>query len=72
MVYDGLKGVTRPASCHFPFILLPTPANLPKSKCQHACKQNFQLKELMVWSALNEILDSNPGVRKFLQGTAAC
>ena len=44
--------MTRPASCHFPFTLLPSPAHLPKSKCQHACKQNFQLNELMVWSSL--------------------
>ena len=45
-------GVTRSASCRFPFTLLPSPANLPKSKCLHACKQNFQLNELMVWSSL--------------------
>ena len=45
--------VTRPASCRFPFTLLPSPANLPKSKCKHACKQNFQFNELMVWLSLS-------------------
>ena len=47
-----VQGVTTPASCHFPFTLLPSPAHLPKSKCQHACKQNVPLNELMVWSSL--------------------
>ena len=55
------KGVARRrASCRFPFTLLPSPANLPKSKCQHACKQNFQLNELMVWSSLYNMCYFSP------------
>ena len=40
----------RVAVFHSPYC--PSPAHLPKSKCQHACKQNFQLNELMVCSFL--------------------
>ena len=50
------KGVNRPASLHFPFTLLPSPAHLPKSKCQHACKHKFQLNESMVWGPLNKAI----------------
>ena len=44
-------------SFHFPFTLLPSPAHLPKSKCQHACKHKFQLNEFMVWGPLKRIMN---------------
>ena len=46
------EGVRTPSSSHFQVTLLPSPACLPKSKCKHACKQNFEEQKVMVYDGL--------------------
>ena len=48
----NIEGVRTPSSSHFQVILLPSPACLPKSKCKHACKQNFEEQKVMVYDGL--------------------